>query len=140
MLLLAAGKMIMGSLFDRLGARKTTFLGVFLMLVTLISLILCRYPVFIALMLMASGLGNCYATVGLPVLARAVYGKRDYVTFTGILNTAGNIGSTLAPALMGLMRDASGTYAIGYSLFAGLILAGGVCAAVCLPSREGEKS
>ncbi len=139
MLTLAVGKMIMGSLFDRFGAKATTLTGISLMAVTLIGLIYCKVPALVAVMLTCSGVGNCFPTVGLPVLARAVYGKKEYASFTGILNTAGNIGSTISPTLLGLLRDVTGTYSFGYASFLALLFAGFICAVFCVPRRKLEK-
>lgn len=139
MLILAIGKVLTGSLFDFFGAKKTTLLGTVLMVVTLTGLIFAKYSLVIAVMLVCSGVGNCFSTVGLPVLARAVYGKKDYASFTGIFNTVGNIGSTLAPTYLGLLRDASGSYSFGYLSFVALLVISGVCVMMCIPKRKFEK-
>lgn len=139
MLLLAIGKVTTGALFDWFGAKKTTVVSLILLVITLIGLVYARYPYAIVVTLLASGIGNCYATVGLPVLARAVYGNRDYAYFTGIFSTLGNVGSTVAPALMGILRDASSSYAPGYWLCVGLLLVSGSAVSMCIPKRSFEK-
>ncbi len=139
MLLLAAGKITTGTLFDRFGAKKTTLFSLFLLIITLSALCCARYPIAIAVCLIASGIGNCYATVGLPVLARAVYGNREYASFTGIFSTFGNIGSTLAPALMGVFSDALGSYTPGYLMFVALLLISFALAMVSIPKATYEK-
>ncbi|MBQ6716183.1 MAG: MFS transporter [Clostridia bacterium] len=139
MMVLAFGKVTTGSLFDRFGAKKTTLLSLFLLIITLSALCCARYPAAIAVCLIASGIGNCYATVGLPVLARAVYGNREYASFTGIFSTFGNIGSTLAPALMGVFSDALGSYTPGYLLFVALLFVSFALAVVSVPNAALEK-
>ena len=114
MLLLAVSKVIMGVIFDKIGTNRTTLLGITLMAITIAGLIFCRFPLAIAIMLAVSGLGNCYTTVGIPVMARTVYGKRDYAAFTGMLNAACHVGSTLAPGGLGFVRDFAGAYTPGY--------------------------
>ena len=139
MLVLAAGKVTTGALFDKFGARITTLLSLGLLVISLIGLMCAEYPLAVYAMLLSSGIGNCYATVGLPVVSRAVYGNRQYASFTGILTTIGNIGSTAAPALMGVFRDVTGSYAPGYAMFVGFLLVGGFCAGVCIPAKNHEK-
>lgn len=139
MLLLALGKVTTGALFDRYGAKKTTIASVLLLILALSGLLYAKYPLALALCLPASGIGNCYATVGLPVLARSMYGNRAYTSFTGIFTTAANVGSTVAPALLGVFRDASGSYAAGYGLFIALLLISGILVIGFVPGRSLEK-
>lgn len=139
MMVLAVGKVTTGALFDRFGAKKTTALSLILLILTMTGLSYAKYPLAVAVMLLASGIGNCYATVGLPVLSRAVYGNREYASFTGIFSTLGNVGSTVAPALMGVVRDLSYSYVPGYMLCAGLLVISGIGVIVCIPRRSFEK-
>ncbi len=139
MMVLAVGKVTTGALFDRFGARKTTVLSLVLLILTMVGLAYAKYPAAIIVMLLASGVGNCYATVGLPVLSRAVYGNREYASFTGIFSTLGNVGSTVAPALMGVMRDMSLSYAPGYMLCVVLLVISGIGVMVFIPRRSFEK-
>ncbi|MBQ5770479.1 MAG: MFS transporter, partial [Clostridia bacterium] len=128
-----------GALFDLFGAKKTTVLSLVLLILTLVGLTYAKYPAAIAVMLLASGIGNCYATVGLPVLSRAVYGNREYASFTGLFSTLGNVGSTVAPALMGVLRDAAASYAPGYWMCVGLLAVSGIGVILCIPKRSFEK-
>lgn len=139
MMLLAAGKITTGMLFDKFGAKKTTLVSLVLLTVTLSALCCAHYPIAIAVCLLASGIGNCYATVGLPVLARSVYGNREYASFTGIFSTLGNLGSTLAPALMGVFSDKLGSYTPGYLMFAALLLISLALAIISVPKAAFEK-
>ncbi len=139
MMVLAIGKVTTGALFDLFGAKKTTVLSLILLILTLVGLTYAKYPAAIVVMLIASGIGNCYATVGLPVLSRAVYGNREYASFTGIFSTLSNVGSTVAPALMGVMRDASFSYAPGYWMCIGLLALSGIGVLMCIPKRSFEK-
>lgn len=139
MMVLAIGKVTTGALFDLFGAKKTTVLSLVLLILTLVGLTYAKYPAAIAVMLLASGIGNCYATVGLPVLSRAVYGNREYASFTGLFSTLGNVGSTVAPALMGVLRDAAASYAPGYWMCVGLLAVSGIGVILCIPKRSFEK-
>lgn len=139
MLMLAAGKMTIGALFDRFGAKKTTALGLMLMLIALAGLIYARYVWAVIVMLAVAGIGNCLSTVGLPVLARSMYGDKDYAAFTGIFNTAGNLGCTLAPAALGLFRDHALSYSPGYACIMVLLMLTGVFAVGSIPIRNSEK-
>lgn len=139
MLVLAIGKVTTGALFDAFGAKKTTVMSLVFLVLTLLGLIYSEYPAAVIVMLISSGIGNCYATVGLPVLARAVYGNREYASFMGLFSTLGNVGSTVAPALMGVMRDALFSYAPGYWLCVGLLLVSGAVVIGCIPRKTSEK-
>lgn len=134
MLILAVGKVLMGAIFDKIGTWKTTLLGIVTMALTLTGLIFCKIPLFIAVMLLASGVGNCYTTVGIPVMTRTVYGMREYAAFTGIMNVACNIGSTLAPSVLGFVRDFTGAYTPGYAVILAVLVVSGALMLTALPT------
>ena len=50
---------------------------------------------------------------------------------TGIIGAAGGVGGFLLPSLLGTIKDRTGTFAAGFTLFSGCVL-GGACALFCL--------
>ena len=139
MLVLAVGKVLMGAIFDKIGTNKTTLLGITMMSLTIGGLILCRFPWAVAVMLVCSGVGNCYTTVGIPVMARTVYGKKDYAAFTGMLNTACNVGSTLVPFGLGIVNDLAGAYTPGYCAILFLMVVTGTGMMMALTKRTARQ-
>lgn len=139
MLLLAVGKLCLGGLIDKIGTRKAALLSLTLLFIALSGLILCRIPVLLIVMLLASSVGNCFPTVGVPLLARSVYGQKDFAAFSGMMNAVANIGSTASPFLLGLVRDFTGSYSPGYMAILGMVVLSFALVFLCVPAQNYKK-
>ena len=67
------------------------------------------------------------ATGNLIVILQACAPHEDIGLWTGIENFAGNIAGALAPLLTGLLISRTGSYAPGFALAVGVLLAGILC-------------
>lgn len=135
MFLIAGGKLLMGALYDRAGTRKATAISLTLTIVTMLALALAKHTAALVIMLAACTLGIPFGTVALPLLARALYGKRDYTAFAGAFSAASNIGCAIAPTLLGLVHDTMGGYAPGYYFIAFSVLISGALIVTRIPKR-----
>lgn len=115
---LAAGKFLLGNLYDRKGARFTTVCACACSAIAMGSMVLASVfmPSF-GLMLLCSGIGCAFGSTGIPILVRMVFGNKDYSSLYGVSSFASNLGGALSPILIGRLFDATGTYKTGFSLF-----------------------
>ena len=111
---LAAGKIVLGQVTDRLGAIKATALALSAIALSacgmlgahLLPVALCTVPVM--------GLGNAFGSVAFPLISRSVFGEKDHAAITGVLSAMSGIGSTVGPLLCGLIFDLNGSYHLAY--------------------------
>ncbi len=123
---LAAGKILLGILYDRFGARKATLFTLAALLLTHLSLVLVHIPGAIAVVIACSGPGAAFATVALPEISKQSFGNRDYNSFTGVINGFCNAGGALSPSIFGIIRDCSGSYLPGFTAAIFITAASGI--------------
>ena len=138
---LAAGKFLLGNLYDRKGARFSTVCSCTCSALAMGSMILASLfmPSF-GLMLLCSGLGCAFGSTGIPILVRMVFGNKDYRSIYGISNFASNLGGALSPLIIGRLFDVTGTYKTGFSLFCGLSVCAACAFFALLSERKSSKT
>jgi NNP family nitrate/nitrite transporter-like MFS transporter len=110
-----------GALADRWGGAPV--LNATFLIVALLPIVLAFHPGIVSItvaflgMAAALGLGN-----GAVFKLVAETFPRETGTVTGLVGAAGGLGGFFPPILMGLVRDATGAYAIGFMLLSELAL------------------
>jgi MFS family permease len=127
------GRVLMGVLADR-WPRKRVMLLIYAIVAASIPLLFIAdrawaRPLFAVLF--GIGLGGDYMII--PLMAADLFGVATLGRLLGIVLTADGIGEAVAPMLVARFRDASGSYAGGFSVLIGLA-AIGACAVALLPS------
>ncbi|MGN8937393.1 MFS transporter [Bittarella sp. HCP28S3_D9] len=126
---LAVGKLLLGTLYDKLGIRIATLSAY---AATVVGLIGCLFahvsPLFLVLVVLGAGLGCAYGSVAYPILTQSLYGLRDYSAIYGFLTAFTRFGDMLTPLVMGAVFDSMGSYRPAYATFAVTAVA---MAAVC---------
>ena len=107
---LAAGKVIQGLLYGKLGIRKGGYLMLMVFAAGFLTVI-TKHTVYLGLVLLAFGLG-VYTTL-LPQVCRHTFGAREYASIWSLLATAGSVGSFIATPVWGLVYDMTGSYTLG---------------------------
>ncbi|MCH2173829.1 MFS transporter, partial [Myxococcota bacterium] len=111
------GKVVLGSLADRVGARKVVVTASGLQLV--IWIVLLQWPS--VPMLIGAGLGLGFAGGALYPLRGALvgqlFGRAGFSSVTGILATMQLLPSLLAPPMAGTLYDQTGDYAAAFQAF-----------------------
>ena len=107
---LAAGKVIQGIIYGRMGVQKGGFIMMIVFAAGFLALI-SRATVYPGIVLLAFGLG-IYTTL-LPQVARTTFGSREYASIWSLIATAGSIGSFIATPVWGLVYDLTGSYTAG---------------------------
>ena len=136
---MAVGKMLLGWLYDVLGAKRASLLSVLCGFLGLLGMIFCRVTPALGLIILGVGLGCAFGTVGPPIVVMNVFGKRDYSAIVGVFISFGNIGGAIAPTVNGTVYDLAGSYTPGYAAWAvalGLVL---FCFTIFLPSGRKEQ-
>ena len=82
-------------------------------------LLLGQGAVLPGLAALAAGMGTI--TTLMPIVARRVFGGREYAAIWSILSAVSNLGAMIAAPLFGMAFDAAGSYA-GALLAAALLL------------------
>ena len=116
---LALGKIGQGFLYGHLGIQRGGYimLGVFAAAFALLLIPAMAWP---GLMVMALGLG--VNTTLMPLVARQIFGTREYASIWGLLVTAGSLGTIVANPLWGGTFDLTGSYAPALMVVPGLLL------------------
>ena len=110
MVALAAGKLLLGRLFDRLGVKVTFFIACFSLFASLIGLLLSRHMLALPLIVLGIGLGSSFGAVCFPLTVPAVFGKKDYRSILGIISAIQAMGGAMAPTVAGFVFDQFGSY------------------------------
>jgi len=127
------GRVLMGVLADR-WPRKRVMLLIYAIVAASIPLLFVAdrswaRPLFAVLF--GIGLGGDYMII--PLIAADLFGVATLGRLLGIVLTADGVGEALAPMLVARIRDASGSYAGGFSVLIALAVIGAIAVAL-LPS------
>ena len=127
------GRVLMGVLADR-WPRKRVMLLIYAIVAASIPLLFIAdrpwaRPLFAVLF--GIGLGGDYMII--PLMAADLFGVATLGRLLGIVLTADGVGEAVAPMLVARIRDASGSYAGGFSVLIALAAIGALAVAL-LPS------
>ncbi len=120
---LAAGKFLLGWLYDRLGVRGATLLSNLCIALTLAGALAVPFKPALALIVAGAGLGGGFGMVATPLIAQMVYGRRDYGAILGRFSAFACAGSMAAPLFINRAYDRFGSYKPAFAV---------MLAAVCL--------
>ena len=129
-----AGRLLMGWLADRI-ARKHVMILIYLLVAGSIPLLFLAdsTPAMYAFaVLFGLGLGGEYMII--PLMAAELFGVRVLGRLLGVILTADGVAEAASPYLIGKLRDATGSYDLGFVLLI-LIALAGTAAISMLPRR-----
>jgi MFS family permease len=136
-----AGRLLMGWLADRYPRKYVMLLiyGIVAVSIPLLAFGLTPQTVYVFAVLFGIGLGGDYMIV--PLIAGDLFGVRMLGRVLGIILAADGMAEALSPMIVARIRDATNSYAAGFTLLI-TIAAAGALAAAFLPkvtkSRAGE--
>ena len=133
----AGGRILWGIISDKIGTKKSM---VSMYVIQICAFSLMKY-LTTPLALMA-GIASVGFTFGgmltvFPSITADYYGMKNFGMNYGLVITAWGIGGVLGPLVGGIVRDATGTYAVSYLISAGLSFLG-VLISMKLGSPETE--
>ncbi|MBK5298291.1 MAG: MFS transporter [Vicinamibacteria bacterium] len=128
------GRIAMGYLADRFAKKYVMLLIYSIVACTIPLLFLADLPAarYAFALLFGIGLGGDYMII--PLMAAELFGVKMLGRLMGIVLTADGIAEATAPMLVAGIRDATGSYAGGFSVLIGLAAVGAVAVAL-LPKR-----
>lgn len=132
---LAVCKVLLGTVTDKLGARKGTLLSLLAVLLGLVGLYFAQYQPSHVLIVIGAALGCASCTVSYPLLTRFAFGSAAYATLYGVINAANSLTTSLAPVVTNVLFDRTGSY--NTALLGGLALC--VVSLLLLPFLKGVK-
>jgi MFS family permease len=113
---LAIGKIVLGSLFDRLGLRTATSIAVSFLLIGTLGMIYVTNYIALFAVVAGTGLGTAFYTIANPIITTKVYGNKDYSSIYGFLTAVIGLGGIISPLIVGFLYDSSGSYFSSYKL------------------------
>ena len=128
-----AGRLFMGWLADRI-PKKQVMLIIYLLVAAAIPLLfLASFPgaMYAFAVVFGLGLGGEYLII--PLIAAELFGVKVLGRLLGVVLTADGVAEAVSPMAVGYLRDATGSYRIGFSLLI-LIALAGAAAVAALPS------
>ena len=131
-----AGRIMMGYLADK-WSRKHVMILIYAIVAAAIPLLFLAdrpwaRPLFAVLF--GIGLGGDYMII--PLMAAALFGTLTLGRLMGIITTADGVAEATAPMLVAAIRDASGSYAQGFSVLIGLAALGAASVALLPAARR----
>src|SRR5580658_4889196 len=132
-----AGRLLIGWLADRF-SKKYVMLLTYLLVATGIPLMFLgttRLTLYLSGAIFGIGLGGDYMII--PLMTAEIFGIEILGRLLGVILTAGGIAESVAPWLIGRLRDSSGSYRESCFVLVGIALLGGV-AVLGLPGRRRE--
>lgn len=139
---LAIGKISLGWIYDKFGSRFATALSGMMLAACPIAGIFLPGVVPIICIVGCFSLGMALASVGVPIVAKAAFGIRDFDRYNGAFNAISGVISALAPILGGFIYDAAGSYDPAFAVYAAATLIFTAVLIGCLRSNKaaaGEK-
>jgi MFS family permease len=133
-----AGRLLMGWLADRYPRKYVMLLiyGIVAVAIPLLAFALTPQTVYVFAVLFGIGLGGDYMVV--PLIAGDLFGVRMLGRVLGIILAADGMAEAVAPMIVARMRDATNSYAAGFTLLIAIAAAGALAAAL-LP-RAGKSA
>lgn len=130
------GKIFLGFLFDRFGAKKASLTCAASLLSGLLGMAVLGHPLVFALIAVGAGIGCSFVSIAVPAYVNAFFGGRDFSRISGFLQGANGIGAVISPVLMGLLYGTNNSYKEAYFLTSSLVLVSMIMMALCLPGEE----
>ena len=112
----AIGRLLGGTLSDRVGARHTIAAAFVLQIAALVGLLWVPSRAGLLLSLMAFGAGFAASDTVVAQVVPQVFGMRALGAIMGILTLGWRCGAAIGPALAGFLYDLTGSYRIPFGL------------------------
>ena len=130
------GKVIMGWLCDRVGARTSVLCYTVAVLASIIALLLVRTPLAFVASALLFGLCYARATVGLSMLCRELFGKRGFGVAYPVAALGCSFSNAVFSSAVGFGFDLTGGYAVSLVVFAVFLAASAALVAWCYKRSE----
>ena len=104
------GKLLLGSLSDKLGVIKSGSIGYIAIAIAFVLLLFGQSKSILMIMTVFFALGNAVASVSVPLFASHIFGSKNAGVMMGITNSAFQVGMALGGAMTAAVYDLMGSY------------------------------
>ncbi len=132
------GRLLMGWLADRMPVKRVMLL-VYLLVSLAIPLLFfgsSRGAMYLFAVMFGIGLGGEYLII--PLMAAELFGVAVLGRVMGIVIAADGVAEAMSPMFVGYLRDAGGTYRVGFTLLVVVAVAGATAVAL-LPGKAAAR-
>jgi MFS family permease len=129
----AVGKLLMGALADRIGARITLALNYAFMGVAMVLLPRAGSGGFLAGFVIFYGLAFGGALVLIPIVQVDSLGLKRFGSVAGLAGFFQTVGASVGPIVTGRIFDLMGSYTLAFQVFLLLAVIGAAATLMCLP-------
>lgn len=114
---LMAGKVILGTLYDRLGIKGASVYICLVLAASLGFLLMAEVPEVPYLFAAAFGLANAIQSIPATCMVTRFFGTREFTSIYGICNAGNMAGIALGTSMSAWIYDASGSYATAWYFY-----------------------
>ncbi len=107
---MAAGKVLIGKIFDRFGARIGYCWACLCLLLGMMGMLYCRYLPMLIFLVLGVAFGAIFSAVVYPLTIPKVFGRREYRAILGPFTALMSFGGVLGPLFAGKIFDLTGSY------------------------------
>ena len=135
------GRLVLGSVADRIGNRRAFIIGFILMSAALFWLVLATELWMLYLFAVVFGFAHAGAEASTSPLIAGLFGLRSHGSIFGVIGLGFSIGSAIAPFLTGYAFDLTSSYQVAFLTSAAVGVVGLVLTVLLKPIRlNGIKS
>ncbi|MBR2845890.1 MAG: MFS transporter [Solobacterium sp.] len=140
MLVMAGGKIMIGRIFDRYGAKAGFFCACAALTAATVGMRFCTFTPALALIVAGVGFGCIFGAVVYPLTVPLVFGKKDYRAIIGPASALFSLGGIIGPLFAGKVYDMTGSYDLCYTIDIIVMLAVIAVILKVLPSKDKQFS
>lgn len=134
----AVGKVFLGFLFDKIGARRATLISNCACILGLAGALLVPFSPALGLIALGTGLGGAFGSVASPIITRTVYGPREYSAILGVVTATINIGGMFIPLVIGGVYDSFNSYKPAFAVMLVIVAVATVVLQIALRKTKSE--
>ncbi|MDO4266488.1 MAG: MFS transporter [Eubacteriales bacterium] len=112
------GKLLLGHIFDKYGAKAGILFGNVAFLLSVIALMFIQAPPMLYLMAVLFGFGTCIGTITPSVLTSKLFGVKGYGETYGFVTMFTNAGFAFGVPIIASVYDLTGSYNIAWIIVA----------------------
>ncbi|MCR5450056.1 MAG: MFS transporter [Solobacterium sp.] len=140
LLVMAGGKIMIGRIFDRYGAKAGFFCACAALTAATVGMRFCTFAPALALIVAGVGFGCIFGAVVYPLTVPLVFGKKDYRAIIGPASALFSLGGIIGPLFAGKVYDMTGAYDLCYTIDIIVMLAVIAVILKVLPSKDQQFS
>jgi MFS family permease len=133
------GRIVMGSIADKIGNRQVYIIGFSILPIALLWLALAMDTWMLYLFAVVFGFAHAGTEASTSPLIAKLFGLRSHSSIFGVIGLGFCIGSALAPLVTGYIFDLSNSYQVAFFICAGIGIIGLVLTILLKPMPQNKK-